>query len=209
MPLFRKKDDDKKKQPGKIKTEYSAKEMLEKPAIVRWEKTEESDTRVRWVSPVYERKQRKYLGKVYLTLYDGKFLEGIFSDMEKDIDYYFYIETEKRDVRIGSNTPCVHNIARMLPFAHQMEELSATKHEFYFSKGELVEEWKKVLYPEEKVEALDISKIDKETVKKLSNFDIAKKMFDVLLIDLPDDTNITDIINEFKPAVKGLINAIK
>jgi len=209
MPLFGKKDDDKKKHSGKIKTEYSAREILEKPAIVRWEKTEESDTRVRWVSPVYERKHRKYIGKVYLTLYEGKFLEGLFSDMEQDVDYYFYIEMEKRDVRVGSNTPSVHNIARMLPFVHQMDELFATKHEFYFSKGELVEEWKRVIYPEEKVEHLDKSTIDKEVVKKLSDFDIAKKMFDVLLIDLPDDTNITDIINEFKPAVKGLLDAIK
>ena len=209
MPLFGKKGEDKKQKPGKIETEYSAKEILKKPAIVRWGKDEESKTRVRWVSPVYERKQKKYIGKIYLTLYEGKLLESVFSDIGRDIDYYLYIETEKRDVRVGSNTPSVQKIARILPFAHQMEELYATKHEFYFEKSELVEEWKKVVYPEEKTERLDKASIDRETIKKLSNFEIAKKMLDVLMIDLPDDVNISDIINEFKPAVKNLLNAIK
>ncbi|MGQ4832279.1 MAG: hypothetical protein ACP6IS_00110 [Candidatus Asgardarchaeia archaeon] len=206
MPFFRKK---KKKEEKDAYQKLRVQDVL---SLVLGDYTLEKspdESYKRWTVELMKMVEKKPKGNIEIILERDSFKIGYNEYEEKPtFDLYLDINLQNDNVTIGIMSPSILEIARLLPFIHQLDELSTYGLEINYSGGNLDKHYFIIRYPEEKREEIQYSEIPEDKRGAFNRLPFLEKIFDLVKKDPPEDTTVENLLKNYENPVKYLFGEL-
>ena len=167
-----------------------------------------NDSYKRWTVELLKMVEKKPKGNIELLLEKESFKIG-YNEYEEQptFDLYLDINLQNGSLIVGIESPSILEVARLLPFIHQLEELSTYGMEIIFANDAFDKQYFVIRYPEEKREELQYSDIPDEKKAVFKKITFLDKIYELVRKDPPTEL-VENILKDYENPIKYLFSKL-